>query len=402
VGSSHNIVPADFAAPLADLGLDPASFDVVDPAPPPPSEHRPLPVPRRGNLLYGRIGERLDVARACATYRARGDGSLPPDGWALFFLKDQRGDGELARWRESLWPWLHVVAIYRCADGRATRATLHGSEAVAGAVEPSGVLIAARRREHVLSPDATVAKFADTAAGWDMDRSKPGYAHFRWMRRFVARLAEPRRGAKILDFGCGAGWIGIEAARAAGEANLRAFDPSPAMVERCEKNARESGVRDFEARVGFGERPPYPAAGEPRFDVVLSSGVASFAPDRERWFDGLVSTVAPGGRLVLADLNRESRGMRRRRETKPLLPVREMNALSEREARALLEARGFAIERTALHQLSYPVPELAHALDSRGLGALSRPLVWLNALAAGRSANERAFDSFALVARAPV
>src|SRR5205085_10478596 len=103
------------------------------------------------------------------------------------------------------------------------------------------------------------------------------------MRRFVARLSvgpDESRARRILDFGCGAGWVGIEAAiaaRSAGAARgadveLCAFDPSGAMVELATENARASGIEHFTGRIGFGEAPPFPALlpapGEPRFDLV--------------------------------------------------------------------------------------------------------------------------------------
>ena len=55
------------------------------------------------------------------------------------------------------------------------------------------------------------------------------------------------------------------------------------------------------------------AAGEALFDLVLSSGVVSFSGDFARFYAGLTRAVAPGGTLVIGDLNPHSRGMRKRR-----------------------------------------------------------------------------------------
>ncbi len=396
----RNLSPEDFTPVLSDLGLEPEGFQVVDPAPPPPSEHKPLPQLERGHLLYGQIGAGLDIPRASAMYRRRGDAALPPDGWALFFLKDQRADEELARWRNHLWPWLHVIAVYRLRGGRAEREILQGRELLAGTCAKEGVVLVARRREHVLSPELTQLKFDQNAPGWNVLPGQPGYAHYRWMRRFVGRFAAERAGARILDFGCGAGWVGIDAALASPRSCLRAFDPSPEMVRLAVENARASGLLDFEARTGFGEQPPYPGPGEERFDLVLSSGVASFAPDAERWVDGLSGTVAPGGMLVVGDLQRESRGMRRRRARRPLLPAREMNALTADEMAALLERRGFRVEARAGYQLTRPVPQLAHLSDTRAHGLFSPLLLGANRLAAGRLSAHH-FDSWVLRLSAP-
>lgn len=397
----QNLNAEEFAPLLADLGLEVSSFAVVDPAPPPPSEGKaPPPVPR-ANLIFGQIGTGLDIPRACQLYRQRADASLPANGWALFFLKDARPDAELARWRNHLWPWLHVVAVCRIAGGRGQKQTLQGRTEVNGALLKSGVVLIAQRREHVLSPQATVSKFDANAGGWNGTPGKPGYAHFRWMRRFVARFGEARSARRILDFGCGAGWVGVEAALLAPGSQLCAFDPSPQMVELAEGNARASGVAHFEGRTGFGEAPPFPAAGEARFDCVLSSGVVSFSPDRPRWFDGLCSTLAPGGVLVVGDIHRDSRGMRRRRATRVLLPARELNGMTALEAQAELEKRGMALEASAGYQLSDPAPQLAHWSDTRLRGALSPLVLAWNRLAAGPTKRPDRFDSWVLRMRAP-
>src|SRR5262249_30184583 len=139
------------------------------------------------------------------------------------------------------------------------------------------------------------------------------------------------------------------------------------------------------------------AAGEAPFDLVISSGVISFAPDASRWLDGLARTVGKGGTLVIGDIHRESKGMRRRRERKPLLPVREMNAKTRTEVRAELERRGFAFDAEAGYQLTRPVPELMHWSETKLAGSLNPLFLKLNRMRAGR-ANDRPerFDSWVL------
>jgi len=169
------------------------------------------------------------------------------------------------------------------------------------------------------------------------------------------------------------------------------------MVRITEENARASGVARCAARTGFGEDPPLPAAGEDPFPLVISSGVISFAPDAERWLDGLARTVASGGKLVIGDIHRESRGMKRRRERKALLPAREMNARTRGEVRASLERRGFVFEAEAGYQLTYPVPELAWWSETKLGGALNPALLWWNRTRAGGGAEGAdRFDSWVL------
>ena len=395
----QTLEPGDFGPVLDDLGLKAADVVVVDPAPP-PSSARPPPPLGTGPLLVGQIGGGLKAAAACARYRERADACLPPDAPALFFLKDPRPDQELAHWRSALWPWLHLVRVYRIEGGAIERELLQGREPLAGRCERTGVVLVGMRREHVLSPDSTARKFDANARGWNGRPGEPGYAHFRWMRRFVGLYARPAAGERILDFGCGAGWVGIEASLAAGRSPLCAFDPSPQMIAQAGENARANGIGDFAAATGFGEQPPFPGAGEPAFDLVISSGVVSFAPDANRWVDGLVRTVRPGGRLVVGDINRDARGMVRRRARKVLLPAREMNALTAGEMRRKLELRGLRSEACGGYQLTWPVPQLMHASDTRLGGALTGPLLALNKLKAGGS-RLPAFDSWVMRLRAP-
>jgi 2-polyprenyl-3-methyl-5-hydroxy-6-metoxy-1,4-benzoquinol methylase len=398
VAAPRHLTPEEFAPLLQDLGLAAQDLRVVDPAPPPGD--RKVVRQEPGSVLLGQIGTGLDIPHAAAMYRRLADPLLVPDGWALLYFKDARGPRELARWRNALWPWLHAHAWYHVGGGRIERETLAGRTPIAGSVPREGVLLAARRREHALSPSTTVEKFDSNAAGWNGEPGRPGYAHHRWMRRYVGLFARPAAGARVLDFGCGAGWVGIEAARSAANCSLRAFDPSPEMVRIAGENARASGVADFEGRTGFGEAPPYPAAGEEGFDVVYSSGVISFSPDHERWLEGLVRAVRPGGVLVVGDIQRESRGMRRRRAERPLLPVREMNARTGDEVRARLEARGFRCEAQAGYQLTWPVPQLAHASDAKLGGALSPLFLAANRALAGKLDASR-YDSWVLRLRAP-
>ena len=354
----------DDLAPLWPLfGLDVQRIAVVDAAD--PSQDRPSALRSPGDVLVAQVGYSPDVDKAVATYRARGDQALDASGTVMVFLKDPRPDAEIVRWRNALWPWLHVTAHVRLEPEKAIVETLDGVREHALAHQKRGHLLVARRREHVLSPANTVVKFDKNAPGWNPVPGSRGWAHYRWGRVYVGCFAPVKPAARILDFGCGAGWCGIEAALTSPGSSLALFDPSPELAQGAEKNARAAGIANVVVRTGFGEKPPFPAPGEARFDHVISSGVVSFSPDFERWFDGLASTVAPGGTLVIGDLNRESRGMRRRRATKILLVGREMNALTRDEARRALERRGFTFVRAAGYQLSTPWPDLVIEKSSK-------------------------------------
>lgn len=379
---------------LEDLGLKSNRVRTVgDEAAPPHSDahHAVAGVPPGVNSPDIAAGDVLDLARRHCT----GDGCL------LVFLEGLRPEAELAHWRNALWPEWHVNALYRLGHNGIFQVTLESTRSLNRGSGLRGVLFVARARKSVFAPEATVEKFDKNSAGWNGEPGTPGYAHFRWMRRFVAGFAQRPDARRILDFGCGAGWVGIEAARLAHGAVLCAFDPSPAMVKLAEENARASGLARFEARTGFGEAPPFPSAGasadEGPFDLVLSSGVISFAQDRPAWLDGLARTVAKGGTLVIGDIQRDSGGMRERRATRALLPLREMNACAHADVRGMLEERGFVHAMTRGYQLTRPMPQLMHFSETRLSGALSRPLLWVNRLASALiGASTSRFDSWVM------
>lgn len=375
------IAPEALAPVLADLGIE--AHELAD-------ARAPLANGERSGLLLPLSAGTLPVPERERHLREFTDARVAEQGWLLLYLTGRRTERELAAWRNQLWPLFHVGAIYRLLPkGQAERWTLSGrrpfdlGEVKAGRVHV-GSLLCAQRRLCAMAPAATVTKFDANAAGWNGFPGTAGYAHFRWMRRYVARFARPRPGARVLDFGCGAGWVGIEAAHAFRAASLRAFDPSPEMVRIATENARAEGLVDFAAAPGFGEAPPFPAPGEAPYDLVLSSGVISFAPDPELWLAGLDRTVASGGQLVIGDIEPSSFGFRRRRAARPLLPARELHAQAPATVRAWLEARGYTHRKSAGYQLTFPFPELAHHSERRLKGLLNPPLLLANRLLAGR------------------
>jgi len=380
---------------LEDLGLDPER--VRTPADPPSA--------RGAGSALASLAEGTAPSVGAAAILDHASRTAAPDGWLLVALDGAPSDARLAALRDALWPAWHVSVLYSATAASIERRSLDGRRTLPSNAGARGVLVAARRREIVLAPDATVAKFDKNASGWNGEPGRPGYGHFRWMRRFVADLAGDHRARRILDFGCGAGWVGIEAALASkargGDPVLAAFDPSPEMVRITENNARSAGIARCIGRAGFGEDPPFPAAGEAPFDLLLSSGVVSFARDRRSWFDGLARGVAPGGTLVIGDIHPGSKGMLRRRRAKPLLPIREMNGMRREEARAELERRGFHFQAWSGYQLSDPVPQWNHLDATRLRGMLGPVLLAWNRRAAAQSlahdgAGQDRFDSWVM------
>ena len=335
-------------------------------------------------------------------------------GDALYLvLMGPPDDARLAAWRNAIWPLLHVNQLATVKERAATVLTLGSRDQspVDSNLELS--VLVGRRRTHVMSADETVTKFDLNATGWDGTPGSAGYPHFRWMRRHVGRFVAPRlvrqaadKQIRILDFGCGAGWTGLEAALSSPGAHLSSFDPSPEMVRITGENAARLGIKSFEGRAGFGEAPPFPGDGEDPYDLVISSGVVSFSPDIDGWLDGLVATLAPSADLVIGDINPHSRGFQRRRRRKPLLPVRELNARPREEIRRGLEARGLAHMRSGAYQLTRPIPEAMHVNETRLAGVLTRPLLMANRVATFVDASfgspmQDHFDSWVMHLRRP-
>lgn len=319
---------------------------------------------------------------AIETILTSSDPLLGPDGVLLVWTAGGFDEMTLSRWRNDLWPRQHLTAIARIKDGSISLRTLQGVEQLSGSTGDNAQLdatvLVCRRKSWVLSPDFTVEKFDQNAASWNGNPGSSGYGHFRWMRRLVGTIARPKRGQRVLDFGCGAGWCGIEAVKGIDDITLCAFDPSPAMVQIARDNAAAEGVKNFEGRTGFGSNPPFPAEGEAPFDLVISSGVVSFAPDFEAFFDGLQKSMGKGATLVIGDINANSRGMRARRPSRALLPVRELNARTAAEVKGELQSRGFTHHETFGYQLTTPMPQAMHVSDAKLGGILSAPLLMVN------------------------
>ncbi len=334
-----------------------------------------------------------------------GDGAPAPivaagrDGPALVVIPGRIDDATLAQLRDDCWPDCHFLAVFRIDEnGAIERATSQGGAAIDGNIPgPARTIIYTRTREDALGQTNTVIKFDLRASAWNGAPGSPTYGHYRWMRRLIAVVAEPTPGLRTLDAGCGTGWVGIEAARLG--AMVSAFDPSSAMVDLARENATETGV-DLDARVGFVEDVPF----DRPFQLVLNSGVISFAPDAGRYLDSLDRLVEPGGLLVIGDINPLSRGFRRRRSGNPLLPARELNGLPRECVAAMLTKRGYSVEGGWFYQLSFPVPELMALSEQKLAGLGCGALLGLNRLATRvdrmfGARGARQFDSWILRAR---
>ncbi|MFN0204973.1 MAG: class I SAM-dependent methyltransferase [Planctomycetota bacterium] len=299
--------------------------------------------------------------------------------------------GAVVAFRNALWPEYHVTRAYNVQNQKyVDRFSAEGTEKLTKhfVATWSGMAVSAVKRAAALAPDTTIAKFNKNAAGWSGDQKSPVYPHHRWMRRIVAELGNPKPGQRTLDAGCGAGWVGIEAAKKG--AVVSAFDPSPEMVKFVLENAAAENVK-IDAQTGFVEKSPWT---EP-FSLVLNSGVISFAPDADQYLDALDAMVEKGGTLVIGDLNPLSRGMQKRRATEPIVPIRELNASTRADVIRKLEKRGYNITARRYYQLTDPWNRYMY-FCARNLGGIGCGYILnKNARAASVDSDDAAgFDSW--------
>jgi ubiquinone/menaquinone biosynthesis C-methylase UbiE len=144
--------------------------------------------------------------------------------------------------------------------------------------------------------DRDVAAFAERAQHYDEGRLGQLHHHIadRTADLALACVPAPRR---ILDVGCGTGYLlGRLAARAPQAEVLAGIDAAPAMTEAARGAAADGRLRFV---VGVAEQLPWPAAS---FDLVVSTTSFDHWADQRAGLAECARVLAPGGRLVLADL----------------------------------------------------------------------------------------------------
>ncbi len=141
--------------------------------------------------------------------------------------------------------------------------------------------------------------FAARASGYD------SAADVQWL--VASRLAERieaaplRPNGRILEIGCGTGFLSARLAEAFPDAELVLTDIAASMLERC--------------RIRLGERPQYrvldgerPHGLEGGFDLIASSLALQWFVDLRGGIDRLGALLAPGGRMMFATLGRKTFG----------------------------------------------------------------------------------------------
>lgn len=139
----------------------------------------------------------------------------------------------------------------------------------------------------------------------DEELARLAFQHEVWggvTRAFLDRL-KLERGARVVDLGCGPGFVTAElAARVGRSGEVLAVDESARWIERVEQEAELHGWTQVRAeRVRLQELELEEGA----YDVLFARWVFSFVPEPAVVLARLVRALRPGGIVAIEDYNHE-------------------------------------------------------------------------------------------------
>jgi SAM-dependent methyltransferase len=117
-----------------------------------------------------------------------------------------------------------------------------------------------------------------------------------WGEAVLATVAAAA-GERVLDVGCGTGWMTRTAARATGDGHALGVDISEMLVARAAAKADEEGIPNVAFTVADAQVHPFEADS---LDVAISRFGIMFFADPVAAFANFGRALAPGGRLAFA------------------------------------------------------------------------------------------------------
>jgi SAM-dependent methyltransferase len=111
-------------------------------------------------------------------------------------------------------------------------------------------------------------------------------------------LAQPVKGCRALDYGCGVGEWGVMLAVEGAHVTL--LDLSPVAIEVALRRARASGVAGVVRGVAR-DASDLSCFADGEFDLIFGSAAVHHTLKYSHAFDELMRVLRPGGRLVLAE-----------------------------------------------------------------------------------------------------
>ena len=113
-------------------------------------------------------------------------------------------------------------------------------------------------------------------------------------------LRDLKRGERVVDVGCGAGFDTVLAAGQVGpHGRVIGVDMTPEMLAKARDTVAELGLDHVEIREGLAEQLP---VDDDWADVVISNGVINLCPDKATVFAEIHRVLRPGGTLQFADI----------------------------------------------------------------------------------------------------